>query len=99
MSPKISIKLTRYGQAGWEVSAHYTDDHGEVIDRRWRTNGRGEGCWFLRNLNALRDAKTGERIFTWAQVYGTGQYSLPTSRRAAYAAVRREIMRVGQPAR
>lgn len=88
----LSIRrMARYGEHGWEFDITSTDP---LTDKRgsttYRTNGEGDGLWVYMPRNDAWEVD-GSPIYEWRQQLGTCQFSLPESRSAAYAKVRREF--------
>lgn len=76
MSNKVEIlHFERYGESGWRWTRRVLYPDGEAVVSEHRTNGRGEGLWWVDSF--------GEHH----QVRGTGQYSLA----ADEATARRQV--------
>ena len=92
MTPKISIRLERYGDTGWEWRQSYTDPiTNELVSGYYRTNPAGDGLWqYIRS--ASQSYGDGSPYYEWRQTQGTCQFWLPNDRRKAYDKIRNEIL-------
>jgi hypothetical protein len=92
----IKLSLERYGERGWEWTQTVSDGF-ETTIQSLRTDGSGDGLWAWKETgNTLigRDQNGYETYFPeyeWKQIDGICQFSLPSSRKAADAKIRRWI--------
>lgn len=84
---KLSIRLERCGDHGWEFSV--TDDDGTS---RFRTNPQGDGLWEYRAQPGA-SWMDGSPVMEYQQITGTCQFWLPPERKRAYDKIRYEWSR------
>jgi len=76
--PKISIKMHRYGDTGWQWEELVKGKMSE-----YRTNREGDGLWVLSATSSWCP-ETGKSVLEFKQVQGTCQFGLPADRKKAY---------------
>ena len=86
----MKIRLSRYGECGWEFSITTVD---ELTDKphtdRYRTNPQGDGLWLYQQSAA--NWSDGSPVMEYKQTVGTCQFWLPKERKPAYDKIRRKF--------
>lgn len=81
---KLSLRLERYGHAGWAFSI--TSERGMT---RYRTNPAGDGLWEYLSVPG-QTYEDGSSVMEYRQIHGTAQFSLPKERKPAYDKIRHD---------
>ena len=85
---KVSIRLERHGQKGWEFLVTRRDVlTGETEKGQFRTDGEGHGLWAWRK-SSHQWYPDGRPFYEWRQIRGTCQFSLDSDRKRARRAIR-----------
>ena len=85
----MKIRLSRYGNSGWEFSVTYVNLDDETVTDRYRTNPTGDGLWHYEYSGA--NWFDGTPVMEYKQTVGTCQFWLPKERKPANDKIRREF--------
>jgi len=86
----MKIRLSRYGESGWEFSITTVDDlTDQPHTARYRTSPQGDGLWQYQQIPA--NWPDGSPVMEYKQITGTCQFWLPKERKPAYDKIRREF--------
>ena len=85
----MKIRLSRYGDTGWEFSVTCVTLAHETVTERYRTNPTGDGLWRYR-ASPTSWYPDGSPVMEYHQEAGTCQFWLPKERKPAYDKIRHQ---------